>query len=51
VLKVSVDPKKVLGSDAAIVRIEGLGLGGRRQEIAVFIQVNVAIGIPGTTKN
>jgi len=51
VLKVSVDPRKIVGSDAAVVTIEGLGEGGSRQEIAVFIHVNVAIGIPGTTKN
>lgn len=50
-LKISVDPQKILGSDAAVVKIEGLGEGGRRVEIAVFIKVNVAIGIPGTTRN
>ncbi|MEX2245389.1 MAG: hypothetical protein WEC75_01765 [Dehalococcoidia bacterium] len=50
-LMISVDPRKVLGSDAAIVRIDGLGQGAVRQEIAVFIKVNVAIGIPGTTRN
>ncbi len=51
VLKISVDPSKVLGSDAAVVRITGLGLGVGGQDVAVFIRVNVAIGIPGTTKN
>jgi hypothetical protein len=51
VLKVSVDPSKVLGSDAAVVHIQGLGIGGGAQDIAVFIKVNVAIGIPGTAKN
>jgi len=51
VLKISVDPSKVIGSDAAVVRITGLGLGVGGQDVAVFIRVNVAIGIPGTTKN
>jgi hypothetical protein len=51
VLKISADPSKVLGSDAAVVTIKGLGLGGGTAEIAVFVQVNVAIGVPGTTKN
>jgi hypothetical protein len=50
-LKISVDPSRIIGSDAAVVTIEGLGLGATRREIAVFIRVNVAIGIPGTTKN
>ena len=35
----------------AVVRIDGLGSALARQEIAVFIRVNVAIGIPGTTRN
>ena len=51
VLKISVDPSKVIGSDAAVVRITGLGGGVGGQDVAVFIRVNVAIGIPGTTKN
>jgi hypothetical protein len=51
VLKISVDPSKILGSDAAVVRITGLGQGAGGQDVAVFIRVNVAIGIPGTTKN
>ena len=51
VLKISVDPSKVIGSDAAVVRITGLGLGVGGQDVAVFIRVNVAIGIPGTAKN
>lgn len=51
VLKVSVDPSRIIGSDAAVLRIQGLGAGGQPQEIAVFIKVTVAIGIPGTTKN
>jgi hypothetical protein len=51
VLKISADPAKVLGSDAAVVTIEGLGLGGGKVEIAVFVQVNVAIGVPGTSRN
>ncbi len=51
VLKISADPRKVLGSDTAVVTIEGLGENGRREQIAVFIRVNVAIGVPGTTRN
>jgi hypothetical protein len=51
VLKVSVDPSKILGSDTAVVTISGLGAGGASQDVAVFVRVNVAIGIPGTTKN
>jgi hypothetical protein len=51
VLRLSVDPTKVLGSDAAVVKIQGLGIGGTAAEIALFIKVNVAIGVPGTTKN
>ncbi len=50
-LKISVDAKKIVGSDAAVVRIKGLGENGKTVEIAVFIRVNVAIGIPGTSKN
>jgi len=51
VLKIAVDPKQILGSDTAVVRIDGLGVGALRQEIAVFVRVNVALGFPGTTKN
>jgi hypothetical protein len=51
VLKISVDAKKIVGSDAAVVRIKGLGENGKSVEVAVFIRVNVAIGIPGTSKN
>ena len=51
VLRISADPSKVLGSDAAVVKIQGLGIGAGSAEIAVFIKVNVAIGVPGTTKN
>lgn len=51
VLKLSVDPKRIVGSDAAVVKIEGLGEGGGTQEVALFIRVNVAIGIPGTARN
>ncbi len=51
VLKISADPKKVLGSDAAVVKIQGLGIGAGSAEVAVFIKINVAIGVPGTTKN
>ena len=50
-LKISVDPSRILGSDTAVVHIQGLGIGAGAQDIAVFIRVNVAIGIPGTTKN
>jgi hypothetical protein len=50
-LRISVDPRKVVGSDAAVVKIKGLGVDGRTVEVAVFIRVNVAIGIPGTSKN
>ncbi len=50
-LKISVDPAKVLGSDAAVVHIQGLGQNGAAAEVAVFVQVNVAIGVPGTTHN
>lgn len=51
VLRLSVDPSQIIGSDAAVVRIEGLGIGARAQEIALFVRVNVAIGIPGTAKD
>jgi len=50
-LRISVDPDKVLGSDAAVVTIRGIGHGARTQEIAVFVHANVAIGVPGTTRN
>jgi hypothetical protein len=50
-LRISVDPRKVLGSEAAVVRIRALGVDGSTQEIALFIKVNVALGVPGTTKN
>jgi hypothetical protein len=50
-LRISVDPDRVLGSDAAVLTIRGIGHGGRIQEIAVFVRANVAIGIPGTTRN
>jgi hypothetical protein len=49
-LRISVDPRKVVGSDAAVVKIKGLGVNGKTIEVAVFIRVNVAIGIPGTSK-
>ncbi len=51
VLKVTVDPTKVLGSDAAVLHIQGLGPGGKSADVAVFVRVTVAIGIPGTTRN
>ncbi len=51
VLKISVDPSRIIGSDAAVVKIQGLGIGADVKEIAVFSRVNVAIGIPGTTRN
>ena len=50
-LKISVDPSKVLGSDAAVVHIQGLGPDAKSADVAVFIHVNVAIGVPGTTRN
>jgi hypothetical protein len=50
-LKISVDPSKVLGSDAAVVHIQGLGPGGVGADLAVFIRINVAVGVPGTTRN
>jgi hypothetical protein len=51
VLRISADPNKLTGSDAAVVEIEGLGEGGRTFEVAVFVQVNIAIGVPGTSKD
>jgi hypothetical protein len=51
VLTISADPTKVLGSDAALLHIQGLGPGGRSADVAVFVKVTVAIGIPGTTRN
>ncbi len=51
VLKISVDPTKVLGSDAALVRIQGLGPNGKSADVAIFVRITVAIGIPGTTRN
>jgi hypothetical protein len=50
-LKISVDPSKVLGSDAAVVHIQGLGPDGKAADIAVFVRINVAVGVPGTTRN
>jgi hypothetical protein len=50
-LLISADPDRVLGSDAAVVTIRGIGHGGRLQDVAVFVHVNVAIGVPGTTRN
>lgn len=50
-LTISVDPTKVLGSDAAVVHIQGLGPGGKSADVAVFVRITVAIGIPGTTRN
>jgi hypothetical protein len=50
-MKISIDPSKIIGADAAVVRIAGLGLGAASQDIAVFTKVNVAIGVPATTKN
>jgi hypothetical protein len=41
----------VLGSDAAVVHVQGLGPGGSGADIAVFVRVNVAVGVPGTTRN
>ncbi|HZP57089.1 MAG TPA: hypothetical protein VFC53_05990 [Dehalococcoidia bacterium] len=50
-VQIGVDATKVLGSDAAVVTIEGLGAGAAKQDVAVFIKVNVALGVPGLTKN
>jgi hypothetical protein len=50
-LRISVDPRQILGSDAAVVRIEHLGIGGGVTEVALFVRVNVALGVPGTSKN
>ena len=50
-LKISVDPSKVLGSDAAVVHIQGLGPNGTATDVAVFVRINVAVGVPGTTRN
>ncbi len=51
VLNISVDPTKLLGSDAAWVHIVGLIPGVGTQDIAVIVRASVAIGIPGTTRN
>ncbi len=50
-LTISVDPRAVTGSDAAIVHFNALGGSGVSQDIAVFVRVNVALGVPGTSKN
>ncbi|MBF6599613.1 MAG: hypothetical protein IVW36_03775 [Dehalococcoidia bacterium] len=50
-LQISVDPRQLLGSDAGIVRVQGLGGAAGAQEIAVFVRTNVALGVPGLTKN
>ena len=50
-LRISVDPRKVTGSDATVVKVKGLGINGKTIEIAVFVRVNFAIGVPGTSKN
>jgi len=50
-VRISVDPKRITGSDAAIVRIKALGVDGSIQEIALFVKVNVALGVPGTSRN
>ena len=50
-LKISVDATKLLGSDAALVHIQSLGVNGKVADVAVFVRVTVAIGIPGTTRN
>lgn len=50
-LDISVDPMQILGSDSAWVHITGLIPGTGTQDIAVIVRANVAIGIPGTTKN
>jgi hypothetical protein len=50
-LSISVDPTQILGSDAAVVHIQGLGVTGTGSDVAVFVRVTNAIGVPGTTKN
>jgi hypothetical protein len=50
-LQITVDPSQLLGSDAGVVHIQGLGLNAQSQDIAVFVRTNVALGIPGLTKN
>jgi len=50
-VQISADPSKVTGSDAAIVRVQGIGGTREAFQIAVFLRVNVAIGVPGTTRN
>jgi hypothetical protein len=51
VLRIGVDPQRVTGSDAAVVRLTALNANGTTQEIALFVRVNVALGVPGTTRN
>lgn len=50
-LRISVDPTKVTGSDAGVVRVQGLGQDGTAADVAVFIRINVAIGVPGAARN
>jgi hypothetical protein len=50
-LRISVDPQRITGSEAGVVRIHSLGPGGRPVDVAVFVRVNVAVGVPGTTRN
>ena len=50
-LTITVDARQVLGSDAGVVHIQGLGEGGGSQDIAVFVRTNVALGVPGLSKN
>ena len=50
-LKISVDPTKVTGSDAAVVHIQALGQDGTAADVAVFIKINIAIGVPGAARN
>jgi hypothetical protein len=51
VLRISVDPALVSGTDAAVLRIQGLGEANEAAEIAVFVQINFAIGVPGTSRD
>ena len=50
-LTISVDPSQLLGSDAGVVHIEGLGEAGGSQDVAVFVRTNIALGVPGVAKN
>ena len=50
-LTISVDPRAIQGSDCAVLHIQGLGGAWNNQDVAIFVRTNVALGIPGTSKN